>query len=78
MKKKCFQPKSMSLNLDVGTYYFCTCGHSKDQPFCDSTHTSDFKPKRFYISEASNYSLCLCKDSLNMPFCDGSHRRLAS
>ena len=76
MKKKCYKPKSISLNIEEGTYYFCTCCHSEDQPFCDETHSSEFKPKRYTIPETGNYSFCLCKESENMPHCDGSHRCL--
>eukprot|EP01047_Picozoa_sp_COSAG01_P013865 COSAG01_NODE_662_length_14431_cov_31.385775_12_plen_80_part_00 len=76
MNKKCYQPKSISINVEAGKYYFCTCGHSTEQPFCDDSHDITFKPKRFTFSEAGNHSFCLCKESKNMPFCDGSHRCL--
>ena len=27
-----------TLELEAGTYYWCACGKSKNQPFCDGTH----------------------------------------
>lgn len=69
--------KAKSLNLYPGKYSFCTCGLSKDQPFCDGSHKgTSFVPKRFKIDEPQNVSLCMCKHTKNAPYCDGSHRNL--
>ncbi len=68
---------AMSVKLMPGKYYFCTCGKSNDQPFCDGQHEgTDFSPKRFKISEPGQHYMCLCKHSKNMPFCDGAHAKL--
>ena len=53
-------------------YYWCSCGMSAKQPFCDSSHVgSNFKPLKFSLDEkASEMHLCGCKLSSNAPFCD--------
>ena len=65
------------LELDPGTYYWCACGRSAQQPFCDGSHQgSDFSPARFEISEKKKLALCQCKHTGRAPFCDGSHNKL--
>jgi len=65
------------LELEPGTYYWCACGKSANQPFCDGSHEgSEFTPKEFEISEKKTVALCQCKHSKNPPFCDGSHAEL--
>ncbi|NKB46748.1 MAG: glutamate synthase [Legionellales bacterium] len=60
------------------TYYFCVCGLSNNQPFCDGSHRgTDFKPQKFTVSEAKQVHLCMCKRTGNAPFCDGTHRQLS-
>lgn len=57
-------------------YYFCACGQSSNQPFCDGSHAgTDFKPKAFTAEESGDAYLCQCKHSANLPFCDGSHKQ---
>lgn len=68
-------PKMMT--LEVGTYYWCACGRSKNQPFCDGSHKgTDIAPLAFDIKEKKDVWLCQCKHSTNKPFCDGSHRSI--
>ena len=65
------------VEMAAGDYWWCACGQSRRQPFCDGSHTgSGFSPVRFSISEAQKMWLCGCKGSSNQPFCDGSHRKL--
>jgi CDGSH-type Zn-finger protein len=60
--------------LKKGEYYWCACGKSSKQPFCDGTHKgSNFTPVRFEITEDKTVALCMCKHSSNKPFCDGTH-----
>ncbi|PKG57287.1 glutamate synthase-related protein [Shewanella sp. GutDb-MelDb] len=60
-------------------YYFCTCGRSKNQPFCDGSHAgTDFKPKSFIAQDRGDAYLCCCKHSANLPFCDGSHKQFSN
>ncbi|MCW8335356.1 glutamate synthase-related protein [Vibrio paucivorans] len=60
-------------------YYFCACGRSKKQPFCDGSHAGTaFKPKAFTAEESGDAYLCQCKHSANTPFCDGSHKQFSA
>jgi len=57
-------------------YYFCTCGKSAGQPFCDGSHAgTSFSPKPFTAEEEGEAYLCACKQSANLPFCDGTHKK---
>jgi len=78
MKKPNIASKEPSRQeLNPGTYYWCSCGNSKNQPFCDGSHQgTEFEPIRFEIAEKKKVSLCQCKQSSKKPFCDGTHRTL--
>ncbi|SDT91405.1 glutamate synthase-related protein [Halopseudomonas salegens] len=59
-------------------YFFCTCGRSKDQPFCDGSHAdTGFTPKSFVADESGDAWLCQCKHTGDAPFCDGTHKDFA-
>lgn len=72
--------KPIGVQLNEGEeYYWCACGQSKNQPFCDgSHHGTDFTPKAFKATETGEAWLCMCKHSKNPPFCDGTHATLAT
>jgi glutamate synthase domain-containing protein 2/CDGSH-type Zn-finger protein len=58
--------------------YFCVCGRSQNQPFCDGSHKGTaFKPKAFVAEEDGDAYLCACKHTRNAPFCDGTHKRFS-
>lgn len=58
-------------------YFWCACGKSQNQPFCDGSHSgTSFKPKKFTADDDGKAFLCLCKHSANAPFCDGTHKKL--
>ena len=58
-------------------YWWCACGQSKNQPFCDGSHKgSGFAPKKVELAEAKTVAWCGCKHSANGGFCDGSHKKL--
>ena len=59
------------------TQYWCACGLSSNQPFCDGSHrTTDITPKAFTPEETGEAYLCMCKHSKNPPYCDGTHATL--
>jgi len=69
--------KPAILELEAGTYYWCSCGKSSNQPFCDGTHKgSTFNPIKFEINAKNKVALCNCKHSKKAPFCDGAHANL--
>lgn len=59
------------------TYYWCACGRSKNQPFCDGSHKgTEFTPVKYEASESKTVYFCGCKHSSNKPLCDGTHAKL--
>ena len=63
--------------MEPGTYWWCQCGLSKKQPFCDGSHKdTGFTPLKQEITEKKNVAWCGCKLSKNKPFCDGTHKDL--
>ena len=59
------------------SYFYCTCGQSVDQPFCDASHVgSDFVPTPFTVNDTKMYYLCGCKRTGTAPFCNGTHESL--
>ncbi len=59
-------------------YYFCACGKSASQPFCDGSHSgTPFSPKAFTPEKDGEAYLCACKQSANKPFCDGTHQNFS-
>ncbi|MEG3834749.1 MULTISPECIES: CDGSH iron-sulfur domain-containing protein [unclassified Microcoleus] len=69
--------KPAVMELEPGTYYWCTCGQAKNQPFCDGSHKgSEFVPLAFEVTEKKTVAMCNCKSTANSPFCDGAHSKL--
>jgi CDGSH-type Zn-finger protein len=65
------------LQLDKGTYYWCACGRSANQPWCDGAHAgTGFQPVAVTVEGPSKMALCLCKHTGTRPRCDGSHTKL--
>ena len=70
------KPIAVTLKRDK-EYYFCTCGRSDNQPFCDGSHKgTSFTPKAFIADKDEEAYLCQCKHTSNAPFCDGTHKKL--
>lgn len=65
------------LTLHPGTYFWCACGLSEKQPFCDGHHKgTEFHPHKLVIAETQEVWLCQCKHTHTPPFCDGTHKTL--
>ena len=58
-------------------YFWCACGQSKNQPFCDGSHKgTEFNPVKYTAEASKKVFFCGCKHSAKAPMCDGSHNRL--
>lgn len=57
-----------------GIYWWCACGLSKNQPFCDGSHKgTSFSPLRYRAQESGVMRFCVCKRTANPPLCDAKH-----
>ena len=71
------QKSPYAVELAPGDYFWCKCGLSARQPFCDGAHkTTEFKPVKMTLTEAQKVWLCGCKQSAAAPMCDGTHKKL--
>jgi CDGSH-type Zn-finger protein len=58
-------------------YFWCACGRSANQPFCDGAHKSTtMTPLAFTADKSGQVWLCGCKATAGQPFCDGTHSRI--
>ncbi len=72
------KPKKVELTKGK-EYYFCVCGRSNSQPFCDGSHKgTGLTPKAFTPEDTGEAYLCACKHTGNAPYCDGTHKQFNS
>ncbi|NDH60898.1 MAG: CDGSH iron-sulfur domain-containing protein [Alphaproteobacteria bacterium] len=66
------------VTLEAGKdYWWCSCGLSKKQPFCDGTHKGgSFTPMKYTAEKSGDHWMCTCKHSAKKPLCDGTHKNL--
>jgi len=78
MEAKIVQKAPFPVEVESGkTYYYCSCGLSENQPFCNGSHKgTDFSPVKFEAQESKKVYFCGCKNTSNDPLCDGSHKKL--
>ena len=72
------QKEPYRLEVEAGkSYWWCACGKSAKQPFCDGSHKgTGFSPIEFKPEAAGTVSFCGCKRSAKAPRCDGTHKAL--
>jgi CDGSH iron-sulfur domain-containing protein 3 len=72
------QKAPYKVELEQGkTYYWCSCGRSSKQPFCDGSHKGTaFTPLAHTADKTGSSYLCGCKQTANQPQCDGAHKAL--
>ena len=68
----------IAVEVEAGkTYWWCTCGRSAKQPFCDGSHKgTDFAPMKYEDESTGKQWFCACKHTTKAPLCDGSHKAL--
>jgi CDGSH-type Zn-finger protein len=71
------QKAPYGVDLQPGSYWWCSCGKSANQPFCDGSHQgTGFSPVEVKIDKPGKVWLCGCKRTATPPFCDGTHNKL--
>jgi CDGSH-type Zn-finger protein len=72
------QKSPFPTDVEAGeTYFWCACGRSSKQPFCDGSHKgTDIASVKWEASDTKKVFFCGCKSSANAPLCDGSHSKL--
>jgi CDGSH-type Zn-finger protein len=72
------QKAPFAVTVEAGkSYWWCACGKSQKQPFCDGSHKGgEFKPREYQATADGTVWFCGCKNSKNGTLCDGSHKRL--
>lgn len=66
------------VDVEAGkTYFWCACGQSSKQPFCDGSHKdTSFSPVKWTAEDSKKVFFCGCKATGNDPLCDGSHNKM--
>ena len=71
------QKAPYAVEVEAGKkYWWCACGKSKTQPFCDGSHKgTPFAPVEYKAEKSEKVWFCGCKHSASKPLCDGSHKQ---
>jgi CDGSH-type Zn-finger protein len=66
----------LRVDVEAGkSYWWCACGHSQSQPFCDGSHAgTGLEPLEYTAEESGTLRFCVCKQTKKPPLCDGSHK----
>jgi CDGSH-type Zn-finger protein len=75
LKAHMAQNSPFAVEVEAGkSYFWCACGLSKAQPFCDGSHNgTTFTPLKYEADENKTFYFCGCKQTSKAPHCDGSH-----
>ncbi len=74
----CAQKAPYAIEVEAGkSYFWCACGRSQNQPFCDGSHNdTGIAPLKYTAEKDTKAFFCGCKATANSPLCDGSHAKL--
>lgn len=76
-KPKVPQKSPFVMEIKAGTYAWCSCGASSNQPYCDGSHVgTGFAPHIEEVPEDKTVAWCGCKHTNGVPYCDGSHAKM--
>ncbi len=77
-KPQIAQKAPYAIDVSAGkNYWWCACGKSAKQPFCDGSHKdTEFTPVEYKATESKKVYFCGCKQTGNKPLCDGTHQKL--
>jgi len=66
----------IAVEVEAGkSYFWCACGRSSNQPFCDGSHKdTGLNPVKWTAEQDGRKFFCACKGTGNQPLCDGSHK----
>jgi CDGSH-type Zn-finger protein len=72
--------RPLAIEVEAGkSYWWCACGRSQKQPFCDGSHkVTEFRPVEWKAEKTEQAWFCACKRTGNRPLCDGSHKKLVN
>ena len=72
------QKKPYGIEVEAGKdYWWCACGQSAEQPFCDGSHkATEFRPMQYSATKSETVWFCGCKRSSDKPSCDGTHKNV--
>jgi len=75
---KIAQTAPFPVDVEAGkSYFWCACGQSANQPFCDGSHKgTSFTPVKYTAEDSKKVFFCGCKHSADAPLCDGTHKTL--
>lgn len=79
MEPKLTQRGPYVIEEQPGDKWWCACGQSATQPYCDGSHTrlnTGISPTKITIDSVKKVAWCGCRQSKNKPYCDGSHRTI--